>query len=79
MRGQLNKDRINKMTTSKEFSVTFTDGSFSKVVEATSFEHAKSLASNLEQWPMEISEYRDMYVVIHEDGNEVAIYNYDEL
>lgn len=68
------------MSQDYNYSITFTDGDFEKTIYAPTLDRAKKEAKDVRNWPLEISDYRKMYVTIQNDDlvGELVL-NYEDL
>lgn len=56
----------------KTYNVTFTDGNFEKTVSALDIIQALDIAKNTAYFPIEISDYSEMKIIIEDsNGDEI--------
>jgi len=61
-----------------KYSITFTNSTFEKTEYANTFEDAFKIAKNSDYYPIEISDYSEMIVII-KSGTKEYVFNYNEL
>lgn len=54
-------------------TITFTDGKFEKQLEAANYEEALLIANDEMNYPIEISDYSKMKIIINDNGFENII------
>lgn len=61
-----------------QINITFTDGKFEKSMEANSLQEAVEVATNSNNFPIEIADYKTMRVVLS-DTDGKAEFSYEEI